>query len=143
MASLCLGMRISLTLVKCGEVKRMTQKIVINACYGGFGVSIKAFERYLDLKGITYYKWKNSVDMNMLTTVPQNEYDEYNNDHFLSLYHIKRDDPVLIQIIEEMGVEADGHYAELKIIEIPDDVKWYIEDYDGMEHVAEVHRTWP
>ena len=121
----------------------MTQKIVINACYGGFGVSIKAFERYLDLKGITYYKWKNSVDMNMLTTVPQNEYDEYNNDHFLSLYHIKRDDPVLIQIIEEMGVEADGHYAKLKIIEIPDDVKWYIEDYDGMEHVAEVHRTWP
>ena len=23
-----------------------------------------------------------------------------------------------------------------------DDVNWYIEEYDGMEHVAERHRTW-
>ena len=25
---------------------------------------------------------------------------------------------------------------------IPDDVEWYVEEYDGIEWVAEVHRTW-
>jgi hypothetical protein len=29
------------------------------------------------------------------------------------------------------------------VIEIPDDVEWIIVDYDGMEHIAEKHRTWP
>ena len=32
--------------------------------------------------------------------------------------------------------------AELRVIKIPDDVKWYIDEYDGMEWVAEIHRTW-
>jgi hypothetical protein len=27
-------------------------------------------------------------------------------------------------------------------VDIPDDVNWYIEEYDGNEHVAERHRTW-
>jgi hypothetical protein len=27
-------------------------------------------------------------------------------------------------------------------VDIPDDVKWEIEEYDGNEWVAEVHRTW-
>jgi len=27
-------------------------------------------------------------------------------------------------------------------VEIPDDVKWHIHEYDGLEHVAEDHRTW-
>ncbi|CAB4127276.1 hypothetical protein UFOVP84_106 [uncultured Caudovirales phage] len=30
----------------------MTRKIVISKSYGGFGLSDKGFERYLDLKGI-------------------------------------------------------------------------------------------
>ena len=27
-------------------------------------------------------------------------------------------------------------------VSIPDDVEWQIEEYDGMEWVAEAHRTW-
>jgi hypothetical protein len=42
----------------------------------------------------------------------------------------------------EEGVNLDGQFSELKIVEVPDDVNWYIEEYDGMEHVAERHRTW-
>ena len=42
----------------------------------------------------------------------------------------------------EEGVKLDGQFSELKIVEVPDDVNWYIEEYDGMEHVAERHRTW-
>ncbi len=35
-----------------------------------------------------------------------------------------------------------GPHSELKVVEIPDDVEFFIKDYDGMEHVAEKHRTW-
>jgi hypothetical protein len=38
--------------------------------------------------------------------------------------------------------EIYGFEGDIKIIEIPDDVKdWYIADYDGVEWVAE-SRTW-
>jgi hypothetical protein len=30
----------------------------------------------------------------------------------------------------------------LEIVEIPDDVEYTIEEYDGLEHIAEKHRTW-
>ena len=55
---------------------------------------------------------------------------------------IERNDPILIQVVEEMGIEANGRHAELKVVEIPDDVEWLIEEYDGSEWVAEQHRTW-
>ena len=54
---------------------------------------------------------------------------------------IKRDDPILIKVVEELWKEASGWFAQLEIIEIPDDVEWHIEEYDGNEHIAENHRT--
>ena len=53
-----------------------------------------------------------------------------------------RSDPLLIQVIEELGEKASGRCAKLQIVEIPDGVEWEIEEYDGNEHVAERHRTW-
>jgi hypothetical protein len=55
---------------------------------------------------------------------------------------IKRNDPKLIECIEKLGDNANGSCAELEIIEIPDNIDWQIEEYDGMEWVAENHRTW-
>ena len=43
---------------------------------------------------------------------------------------------------ELLGSAADSRYSELKIVDIPEDVDWYIEEYDGREWVAERHRTW-
>jgi len=37
---------------------------------------------------------------------------------------------------------ADGYYCKLKVVEVPDDIKWYIHDYDGLESVHECHRSW-
>lgn len=91
-------------------------KIVINTCHGGFGLSKEAFQRYCDQTG-------------------QNPDELYTDD-------IARDDPTLISIVENMGKGADGRHATLKIVEIPDDVQWQIQDYDGSEWIAEQHRTW-
>lgn len=53
-----------------------------------------------------------------------------------------REDPLLIQVVEELGEAANGACAELKVVEIPSSTQYTIEEYDGREHIAEVHRTW-
>lgn len=54
-----------------------------------------------------------------------------------------RADPLLVQVVEELGVEANGSCAELRVIEIPDGVDYEIDDYDGVETIHEKHRVWP
>ena len=53
-----------------------------------------------------------------------------------------RNCPLLIQVIKELGEKSWGSHAKLKIVEIPDGVEWEIDEYDGLEWVAEKHRTW-
>jgi hypothetical protein len=89
-------------------------KIVINNCFGGFGLSTEAEAEYKKLRGITDPDWY--------------------------YWDLARDCPVLVSMVESGKV--DGEYAELKVVEIPDGVKWHIHEYDGLEHVAEDHRTW-
>lgn len=62
--------------------------------------------------------------------------------NIVSSLDIERNDPRLIQIVEELGEDAAGYGAMLKIVEIQDDVEWEIDEYDGSEWVAEKHRTW-
>jgi len=93
------------------------RKVVINRCFGGFDISEDAYDKYLDLL---------NLDEGVI----------------ISVYDIERDDIFLVQVAEEMGEKANGRYSELKIVEIPDDVEFEIQDYDGMEWVAEKHRTW-
>ena len=55
---------------------------------------------------------------------------------------IPRHHPELVRVIEEMGEKASGPCGQVEIVEIPDGVEYSIEEYDGNEHIAEVHRTW-
>jgi len=88
-------------------------EVVINTCYGGFGLSEKAYEMLGDEWDSYGYK--------------------YNND---------RTNPELIKVIKKLGKKANGTCADLKIVKIPNDIEWSIEEYDGIEWVAEKHRIW-
>ena len=56
---------------------------------------------------------------------------------------IARNDPKLVECVEKLGEAASyGLGSSLYVVEVPDDVKWTITEYDGVEQVEEVHRVW-
>ena len=59
-----------------------------------------------------------------------------------SEHDIERDDPKLVALVESMGKKANGRHSELIVVEIPDDVEYYVDEYDGMECIRENHRVW-
>ena len=119
-------------------------KIVINRCFGGFGISNIAFEKLLERKGIAFDKVEDEENRAFLGASYYKAGHAGDNEHYLSNYQFYEDraDPDLIAVIEEMAKDAEGWAADIKIVEIPDDVEWQISEYDGMEWVAEKHRTW-
>ena len=88
-------------------------KIVINKCFGGFGLSQKAME-WMVSNGCKA-EWSGEIS---------------------------RDDPLLIKCVEKFGEAASGELSKLKVVEIPDGISWHINDYDGMETIHEDHDVW-
>lgn len=113
-------------------------KIVVNDCFGGFGLSHDAIMRYGEIANLNlkYIKGKNDWDSFYFKNGIENP-----ENHFYDM-DLDRDDPVLVQVVEELGKRANDSYSNLRIAEVPDGVNWYIDDYDGIETVREVHRTW-
>ena len=85
-------------------------KIVYNACYGGFGLSDEAEIRYRELT------------------------DNINNEDF-DVYDIDRADPILVQVVEELGEKSGSWSADLMIEEVSAGTKYRIDEYDGLESV--------
>ena len=140
-------------------------KIVINNQYGGFSLSAEAIEEYLKLKGKKVYFYELDIRGEELryrkTSKGENEpfvtcftkdfgaeiaqdsiSDEEWEKYMFDTKEIQRTDKDLIEVIKKLGEKANTMCSSLKIIEIPDDVDWVIEEYDGAEWVAERHRTW-
>ena len=112
-------------------------KIVINSDYGGFSLSDEAILEYGRRKGLNLVKDENtnwSISIFYKDTVAKENYFEDRD--------IPRNDPALVEVVEVLGEAAYGFAANLKIVEIPEDVDWCIEENDGREWVAEKHRTW-
>lgn len=120
-------------------------KVVINKCYGGFGLSTKAFERLIELgmkvTVFNYYYNKGTI-RNENANIVNHKGEIYGDYSFVKNNNEMRTNLLVIQIVEELKDKANGKSAELKIVDIPDDIEWTIEEYDGIEWIAEKHRTW-
>ena len=132
------------------------KKIAINRCWGGFSISPLAQKRLAELEGKECHFFDVSSEggkpkYKLLTIEEANgnfcplaysSLEIQDSSTYLESRPEKRDCPNLIKVIEELGDAANGECAKIKIVEIPDDVDYEINDYDGQESVSEIHRSW-
>ena len=131
-------------------------KIVYNACFGGFSISDAAIKRYAEIKGIKLYPETGKFDHVTYWTVPEDrrpgelEGEAWRNatqeqriahnksygDHTIGSREFERNDPVLVQVVEELGDAANGMCAKLRIAELAPGTPYRIDEYDGSETVA-------
>lgn len=137
-------------------------KVVINTCFGGFGLSDAAYEELIKL-GVPVRKYVEQVrgEDGLYKEEPLNEgkviFDRdltespsgleksmraLSGRYWESWVDEDRANPLLVQVVEKLGLEAWGKYSELRVVEIPDGVEFEIAEYDGLEHIAEKHRKW-
>ena len=126
-------------------------KVVYNACYGGFNLSREACKRYWELQGKEVWI-ENGDFMGIFTIwlVPPEERLEKKEWSSMSLterlaynkkyseqtwddHKVSRHDPILVQVVEELGEKADGMCAKLSIAEVSGPYR--IDEYDGSESV--------
>lgn len=107
----------------------MSYKVVYNACYGGFSLSLKAVEwlaeHATDLELKTYIKEKLTDEpKSFIGTLIGTWFDNKNKRHHKDL----------VAVVEALGSEANGPCAKLEIMTI--DLNQYrIDEYDGSEEV--------
>ena len=124
-------------------------KVVINKCFGGFSLSKEAMIEIYKRggKGVRlldpseYYgsseDWEKKLKEDQSKEWGPDIYEEkvlhseYSNTYKGDL----RNCPVLVSVVEEMGEKANGGSANLKVVEIPDDVEYGVDDYDGMNEL--------
>ncbi len=127
-------------------------KVVYNACYGGFNLSREACKRYWELQGKeVWIEDGDFMDMFTVWLVPPEERPDEEKD-WRSMTHderiafneqyskqtwsdrnVSRHDPILVQVVEELGDKANGMCAKLRIDEVSGPYR--IDEYDGFECV--------
>ena len=141
-------------------------KVVINKCYGGFGLSDEAEDALIGkcshielIEPIEYYGGPGSgyYEANKEWLTPDSWREDYERDlsgAWFTRFHDgkvivdhHRDDkartcPALVKVVADMGDAADGPRAKLRVVDIPEGIEYDISEYEGMEHIAEAHRTW-
>lgn len=140
----------------CNDGISISGKMVLNKCHGGFSISARAVKRLAELKNQPCYFFKDDFNKRKSHLTPTTlEEIEASNCHFYRVLDIEdpnklscsellkhehsssnldRTDPMLIQVIEELGKKANGQCAELKIVEFNHVIE--INDYDGYESIA-------
>jgi hypothetical protein len=126
-------------------------KIVYNACYGGFSLSHEAVMRYAEIKGMTLHPNKGAFGYDYYLCPPEEFERIYaeekvkpvspsrfirSNELYFCERDIERTDPVLVQVVEELGDAANGSHAKLRIVELPAGTLYMIDEYDGFESVT-------
>ena len=135
-------------------------KVILNKCYGGFDVSDKGYKLYAQKKHIPLYLYKGNYSTGYYEKrsgamnnrfgfiyftkdfgdcfKPTDEDFKYS----LSLSDKHREDSTLIEVVEELGKEASGRFGDLVVVDIPDGMKYVIDDYDGIETLHEDVPVW-
>ncbi|WP_353727289.1 hypothetical protein ABQ274_12685 [Lactococcus lactis] len=134
-------------------------KIVLNKCFGGFGLSHEAKMMIFEKRGIEVFPYllkfgdeeflyeklskEEAVSITRDITYFQKDpqldsfsQDWGEDDEFDSIYLGFDDDrgnKDLVEVIEKLGEKASGKYSDLKVVEIPDGASYEISDYDGIE----------
>lgn len=128
-------------------------EIVINKCFGGFGLSYKAVMEIAKRKGIKLFAYTTDYNGHVypVSKKPESGCIHYTSKEVsdekelnLNYYYTKwdRTDKDLIAVVKKLKKQANGHCASLGIVKIPDGIEFEIDDYDGRETVHEKHRSW-
>ena len=136
-------------------------KVILNKCYGGFGISKAGYELYAKKKGIEIFAYKlecvngkpiyrkTDTGSSIFTITFTKDFGDYidlfddNSEKYcLELRGNRREDPVLIEVVEELGDSANGSFAKLVIVDIPDGMEYEIDEYDGIETLHQKVKKW-
>lgn len=101
-------------------------KVVINICYGRFRLSRQAILRAREIADDP--KWGG----------PSLEGDVFPDGRVSTMdgfVEVPRTDPILVQVVEELGKDANGQWARLQVIAIDAGRAYRINDYDGAESI--------
>ncbi len=115
-------------------------KVVINKTWGGFSISREAAE-YMAEHGSERAKRELLSSPKKMSKKELSGWYGYGHVEGMDGGY-ERTDPLLVEAVEVLGEKANGQYASLRVVEIPDDVEWYIHNYDGIESIHEKHRSW-
>lgn len=129
--------------------------VVINRCFGGFGLSEDAQRRlvgrceHIRLAEPRDYYGDDEWEARFAEERASRESSFYvivDDGKIVVDSHrdrAARACPRLVEVVRDLGEKANGSFADLAIVSIPDGAQWEISEYDGMEHAAAQHRTWP
>ena len=101
-------------------------KIILNKCFGGFGVSKQALE---ECAGAIWTEGA-STDASDYVCLSYESEDK------------ARVCPRLIAMVERDSEAASGPCAALDVVEIPDNEEWEIQEYDGQERIGPPVTVW-
>ena len=105
----------------------MSHKVVYNACYGGFNLSMDAIN----------WLAEHASDQELKTYIKERFKDAYKifiGAAIGSWFDDKRHHKDLVDVVEILGNRASGECSKLEIIEISGN-QYRIDEYDGLEEV--------
>jgi len=103
-------------------------KVVYNNCYGGFGLSREAV--LLGRKLSNNPNWAGPCIKGDFWAPGAPVDHDYGGGRELD-----RTDPILVQVVEQLGKRADGMCSTLAIEDVPSGTAYRIDEYDGNESV--------
>lgn len=135
------------------------KKVVLNKCFGGFSLSTQALKLFWRKKGFEIFPYgtiENNIvptqedkalfwlkikpeDLEKELTSTKTKADRVQRTFYIfekyQCENIKRDDHDLIEIVETLGVKANGSCSSLEVVEL--DICLQIFSYDGIESMAD------